>query len=110
LKKFFLFVYTLLIAINLLGQASEDSSLSYEDSQKLKQFEYFSKEKFWNDSVESKRVDTTLDNFFYYSPQFFNFKMNLGNNGTAQRNLYFKPSSKTGFKTSFDQLHDFKFD
>ncbi len=76
---------------------------------KLQEFYTFNKTDFINDSIDYNKIDTTFFPFFYYNPQLYNFKTNLGNNGTAQKDLKFQSDSKFGFNTQFDQLDDFRF-
>jgi len=76
---------------------------------KIQEFYFFGENDFAIDSIPYQKLDTTFTPFFYYNPQLFNFKTNLGNNGTAQKDLVYSPVSSIGFKTKMDQIEDFRF-
>lgn len=105
-------VFTLLFslfAIVFYGQSTPDSTKT-EKVKKLNEFYKYDKKEFLSDSINYGKLDTTFSSFFYYNPQFHNFKINLGNNGTAQKDLTYSPISRIGFKTKMDQINDFRFD
>jgi hypothetical protein len=107
LKQLLIILLSSLWIFGLQAQNTQNSSI--DSLAKIDSYHWFQKDAYWKDSIQSTKIDTTFSPFFYYSPQFHNFKMNLGNNGTAQRNLYYEVDNTIGFKTQFDQLHDFKF-
>ncbi|UTW60561.1 hypothetical protein KFE98_10835 [bacterium SCSIO 12741] len=93
----------------LLAQQTTDTTAQAQRGEKLNQFNYFTHQNFQTDTTLLSPIDTSLEDFYYYAPQMRNFKMNLGNNGTAQINLSPNDSLPIGLKTQFDQIDDFRF-
>ncbi|MCB0481887.1 MAG: hypothetical protein KDC83_10675 [Flavobacteriales bacterium] len=76
---------------------------------KLENFSEFLPHQFSADTPFTCAIDSSLEKFFYYSPQQYNFKTNLGINGGPQKNLIFTLSKKTNIDLDFDQINDFRF-
>lgn len=108
MKNTFFTVLFSFTTVFFYGQNSSDST-AIENTKKLTEFYKYDKNDFFSDSINYEKLDTTFSPFFYYNPQFYNFKTNLGNNGTAQKDLTYSPASKIGFKTKMDQIDDFRF-
>lgn len=76
---------------------------------KLEEFNRFQSSNFMADTTYSSKVDSSLETFFYYSPQLYNFKTNTGINGGPQKNLIYGSPRNNNIGIDFDQLGDFRF-
>ncbi|MGB0403602.1 MAG: putative porin [Salibacteraceae bacterium] len=109
MKKIVLFL--LIIPLFSWGQLNK-IKLGPPDSNrviKLQEFYTMNQDEFYFDSSQYVFIDTSIEGFYYNNPQLYNFQTNLGNNGSAQKELSLSPTPILSFKTKFDQLDEFRF-
>lgn len=92
---------------DIVAPAEEDST--QQKYPKLNLFNTYPASNFLADTFLSTKIDTSFEKFFYYNPQYYNFKMNLGVNGSPQRSLINDNPIPITANASMDHLEDFRF-